>query len=228
MATIEHGSITDPKIHEPKGVAAADSGQIYVANGSGSGIWSDPDDLVFTTTTTNTFGNDLHIHAAESTSTSLSSGWATRPATSSYSTITNGITSASVSTNTVSLPAGTYYIEATATAFLSAQSSSPVYHVLRARDTTSNTTLCVGFVDLLASGLNITAGTGGGNEATSIPNNVLPAGGPTTLRGKFTLGSTKTVALQSYLSSSSTKGGFDSSDSGETASTVDVHIWKVG
>lgn len=38
--TVQHSSITDPNIHEPKGVAAASSGDIYVANGSGSGVWT--------------------------------------------------------------------------------------------------------------------------------------------------------------------------------------------
>lgn len=37
----EHSSITDPNIHEPKGVATATSGQVYKANGSGSGSWQD-------------------------------------------------------------------------------------------------------------------------------------------------------------------------------------------
>ncbi len=37
--TIEHSIITDPNIHEPKGVASASSGQIYVADGLGSGAW---------------------------------------------------------------------------------------------------------------------------------------------------------------------------------------------
>jgi len=36
---IEHVNITDPNIHEPKGVAAAAAGTAYVANGSGSGAW---------------------------------------------------------------------------------------------------------------------------------------------------------------------------------------------
>jgi len=39
---IEHVNITDPNIHEPKGVAVATSGEVYVANGSGSGAWSLP------------------------------------------------------------------------------------------------------------------------------------------------------------------------------------------
>lgn len=36
---IEHNVITDPDIHEPKGVAAASDGQIYIADGAGSGDW---------------------------------------------------------------------------------------------------------------------------------------------------------------------------------------------
>jgi hypothetical protein len=38
----EHKDITDPNLHEPKGVASATAGQVYVANGSGSGTWGKP------------------------------------------------------------------------------------------------------------------------------------------------------------------------------------------
>ena len=38
----EHVSITDPNIHEPKGVASADSGEVYIADGLGSGSWGKP------------------------------------------------------------------------------------------------------------------------------------------------------------------------------------------
>ena len=37
--TIQHKLITDPDIHEPKGVAAATSNKVYVSTGSGSGTW---------------------------------------------------------------------------------------------------------------------------------------------------------------------------------------------
>jgi len=37
----EHNTITDPYIHEPKGVATAGIGQIYVADGAGGGTWAD-------------------------------------------------------------------------------------------------------------------------------------------------------------------------------------------
>ena len=37
---IQHAVISDPDIHEPKGVAAATAGQVYVADGAGSGAWT--------------------------------------------------------------------------------------------------------------------------------------------------------------------------------------------
>ena len=40
--TIQHNTITDPDIHEPKGVATATSGKVYISNGSGSGAWEYP------------------------------------------------------------------------------------------------------------------------------------------------------------------------------------------
>ena len=38
--TIEHSVITGAGLHEPKGVASATSGKVYVSNGSGSGAWT--------------------------------------------------------------------------------------------------------------------------------------------------------------------------------------------
>jgi hypothetical protein len=40
--SVQHSAITDPNIHEPKGVASAASGAIYVADGAGSGAWYSP------------------------------------------------------------------------------------------------------------------------------------------------------------------------------------------
>ena len=37
--SILHKNITDPDIHEPKGVSSAQAGTVYVANGGGSGSW---------------------------------------------------------------------------------------------------------------------------------------------------------------------------------------------
>ena len=46
MANVNHSSLTDPYLHEPKGVAAASVGNVYVANGSGSGTWTAKESLV--------------------------------------------------------------------------------------------------------------------------------------------------------------------------------------
>lgn len=40
MANVNHSTLTDPYLHEPKGAAAATAGKVYVANGSGSGAWT--------------------------------------------------------------------------------------------------------------------------------------------------------------------------------------------
>lgn len=39
MANVAHSTLTGADLHEPKGAAAAASGQVYIANGSGSGAW---------------------------------------------------------------------------------------------------------------------------------------------------------------------------------------------
>lgn len=42
MATVQHSALTDPNIHEPKGITTAQDGQVYVADGSNSGDWMFP------------------------------------------------------------------------------------------------------------------------------------------------------------------------------------------
>lgn len=46
MANVNHSSLSDPYLHEPKGVAAASSGDVYVANGTGSGSWIKPNNFI--------------------------------------------------------------------------------------------------------------------------------------------------------------------------------------
>ena len=42
LADIQHSALTDPNIHEPKGITTALAGQVYVADGSNSGDWAFP------------------------------------------------------------------------------------------------------------------------------------------------------------------------------------------
>ena len=37
----EHNTLTDPELHEPKGVASANDNEVYLANGFGSGVWTE-------------------------------------------------------------------------------------------------------------------------------------------------------------------------------------------
>lgn len=40
--SVEHKNLTGASLHEPKGVASAADGTVYIADGAGSGAWSDP------------------------------------------------------------------------------------------------------------------------------------------------------------------------------------------
>lgn len=46
MANVNHSTLTDPYLHEPKGVATATSGDVYVADGAGSGAWTAKQTLI--------------------------------------------------------------------------------------------------------------------------------------------------------------------------------------
>lgn len=41
MANVNHSALTDPYLHEPKGASTASAGEVYVADGAGSGDWKE-------------------------------------------------------------------------------------------------------------------------------------------------------------------------------------------
>lgn len=43
MPTIQHSLLGNAELHEPKGVATASSNETYVADGTGSGAWAEPE-----------------------------------------------------------------------------------------------------------------------------------------------------------------------------------------
>lgn len=67
MAKIQHASIPDGQIHEPKGISTATNGQMYVADGSTSGAWqkvNEVDSVDYSDKTKNVFGwNDVSDNA---------------------------------------------------------------------------------------------------------------------------------------------------------------------
>jgi hypothetical protein len=71
---VEHSTLTTTDLHEPKGVAAASADQIYIANGSASGVWTDADNSIY-----------LSVHEADvSTAGSV---WIPAPCTGTISKI---------------------------------------------------------------------------------------------------------------------------------------------
>lgn len=48
MANVAHASLTGAELHEPKGISTAALGEVYVANGSGSGSWANVGTSSFT------------------------------------------------------------------------------------------------------------------------------------------------------------------------------------
>ena len=46
---VEHSTLTTTDLHEPKGVAAANADEVYIANGSASGAWTAHDNFVYLT-----------------------------------------------------------------------------------------------------------------------------------------------------------------------------------
>ena len=79
---IEHDAITNAELHEPKGVSAASDNQIYLADGLGSGAWSDNiqnthGDMVITgssTATAVTAASDATL-STDSDYTKITAGW---------------------------------------------------------------------------------------------------------------------------------------------------------
>ena len=63
MANLQHRDIVDTEAHEPKNISTATTGQVYAANGSGSGVWkklNEVDNLDYSNKAKNSFGwNDI-------------------------------------------------------------------------------------------------------------------------------------------------------------------------
>lgn len=80
---IEHNVITDPEIHEPKGISTAAANEMYVADGAGSGAWertsiSDHAEMAITnnaTGTSTTAAGDPTLNT-DADYTKITAGWA--------------------------------------------------------------------------------------------------------------------------------------------------------
>ncbi|CAB4144328.1 hypothetical protein UFOVP454_27 [uncultured Caudovirales phage] len=101
--TIQHKLITDPDLHEPKGVAAAVTGKVYVSDGAGSGAWTYPSGRVH---------GEIYIDAGATTQTlSGSSAYAKlNPGTEWTSGVSNILTLTPGSGTITLVEAGSYMV----------------------------------------------------------------------------------------------------------------------
>lgn len=204
--TVAHADLTGSDLHEPKGIGAATSGQVYAADGAGSGTWAK---LTHSNlqTTGNPFGAQLfHVREQQSNgvaSTLAMSGnntWYTRILNTS---VTNEITSASLGSNRITLPAGTYHVWATA-GFRATSGT----HKLRLRNITDGSTAVVGMNHLFGSA------TFGGSVIS--------------LSGRLTIAGSKSFELQHYVTGTTSAQGFgDVASSGEVEVYADALVWKI-
>lgn len=105
MTDKSHATLTGTDLHEPKGVAAASSNTVYIADGAGSGAWS---------TVPNPLANKL-LHVRDSVASGVASQTMTNNifnARRLQTIVTNEITGAGLSSDQITLPAGTYWMQA--------------------------------------------------------------------------------------------------------------------
>jgi hypothetical protein len=198
MANVAHSTLTGADLHENKGAAAATDDYVATVT-TGSTVWKKLTASNLTGTG-NSFGAQLlHVREEQVAGThggTFSSGaWTKRTLNTS---VTNEISSASLATSQISLPAGTYYIEAFA----------PTYnvgaHQVRLYNTTDAASTLVGRNEYSASN---------GTSAS--------------VYGRFTIAGTKVFELQHRCTVTGTTTGLGAAISWGTEVYSEVSIWKV-
>lgn len=202
MTNVQHSTLTGASLHESKGVAAASANRVYVSDGAGSGSWSQVPVTALATTAASFQTQLLHVREEQASGTNgatLTTGsWQTRV----LNTVkTNGITSATLVSNQITLPIGSYFLTGNAQ-FNSLSGSSKI----RLRNITDGATLVVGLSSF----------------------NTNPTGVGSTLfvdiNGQFTISGTKVIELQYYTNG--TASG-QPTTSGEVEVYSDILIWKI-
>jgi hypothetical protein len=205
MSNVAHSSLTGADLHESKGVASASADTVFVTDGAGSGVHKKVPSTALSSSA-NPFGAQL-LHVRHE----LPPGTSYIPTVGWFQLLfqqvkTNEIASASLSSNEVLLPTGTYFFEATCPTGFSGTNTAG--YQLRLRNVTSNTTLLVS-----PQMWNVNAT---GNSAGTL---LL------SMRGRFSLGSTSNIQLQYWSNAASHLGG--ANNTGEVNVAADLLIWKV-
>lgn len=202
MANVAHSTLTGSNLHENKGVASATDNHVATAV-SGATVWAKLTASNLTGTG-NAFGAQL-LHCQERKTVDggaiTATTWTTRQLTDA---VTNEISSASLATYQISLPAGTYFAQCSAT--LQSEAGA---HKIRLYNITD--------AAVILSGMPLRN------------NNGAPTGSISLANGRFTLSGTKTIELQHYsvVANASANAMGNATGTG-TDVFSEVLIWKVG
>jgi hypothetical protein len=196
MADVEHSTLTGSSLHEPKGIDAAAVNTLYVADGVGGGSWDQVPIAALESTAKSFQAQLLHLQDQQTAGTgggASSVGLQTRVLNT---TVTNEISGASLAANTITLPAGTFYIEASSPGF-------NTFHQILLRNVTDSS--------------NVMMGTSMFSNASAVTTSVL--------RGRFTIASAKTFQIWHYTNTA-TGSGLGVAVGASTEIYSDVRIWK--
>jgi hypothetical protein len=164
------------------------------------------DDYTFTGTVEGAGGGIFesqlfHVRDEKSTDTDGGSYTADTDNTRDLNTVlTNEITGASLSSNQITLPSGTYYIQASAPAF------NVNRHRILLQNTTDSSLVLLGTSEFIAPGRDITTRA--------------------FLFGRFTISAQKVFEIRHYIKNTGGNLGVDTID-GRNEVYTDVKIWKV-
>ena len=210
MATISHKNLTGLQLHENKGVASATNGQVATADGAGSTVWKKLDSSNLSGTG-NPFGAQLlHVREEQVSGVYSGTGFAATNNVCVLNTVkTNEISSATLSSNTVSLPAGTYFAWGTTNVFHGLGPNQAGSSRVHLQNTTAGTQLVIG----------TNAYTQNGAAQALYPTHFLQ------LRGRFTLASTSNIQMQVYVLNGASAMHPFSGVGNEVYS--ELQIWKV-
>jgi hypothetical protein len=202
LADVEHSALTGSDLHEPKGVAAASANRVYVADGAGSGSWTTVSNDVLATEAKAFQGGLLHIQDTKAAGTAggtLTSG--VNNVRDLNTVVTNEITGASLASNQITLPAGTYWVEA----------SAPAHSVNGHRAFFNNVTDTV----LLITG------------TVEYATNAVGATTRSFMSGRVTLAGVKLITIFHNVETTNASNGAGEPLGGTTEVYTDVKIWKI-
>lgn len=203
MANSQHRSLTGASLHEPKGVESAAANRVYLSNGAASGSWTTIPNAALDSSAKAFQAQLLHVRYEVANNTAAgginNGAWQTRLINT---VVTNEISGASLAANQVTLPAGTFYVQATAPSY-----NATGVNRVRLQNVTDAATLLLGPTVACPAATQVNA----------------------EVKGRFTLAAGKTLELQHQVTTTvAVNGAGIQANFGANEVYAEVLIWKVG